>query len=83
MQKPTGYVWDAAQGKYVDSGIPMANSNFNKGHDDIFQKRASEYNAKNISDLQNRVNPTLNYQRGRDTKNMVTRLLLGAGLLLQ
>lgn len=82
-QQPTGYVWDAGKGQYVDSGIPMANPNFNKGHDDIFQKRASEYNAKNISDLQNRVNPTLNYQRGRDTKNMVTRLLLGAGLLLQ
>lgn len=82
-QQPTGYHWDAEAGKYVDSGIPMANPNFNKGINDIFQQRASEYNAKNISDLQNKVNPTLNYQRGRDTKNMVTRLLLGAGLLMQ
>ena len=82
-QQPTGYHWDEKAGKFVDSGIPMANRHFNKGIDDIFQKRASEYNAKNISDLQNKINPTLNYQRGRDTKNMVTRLLLGAGLLMQ
>lgn len=82
-QKPTGYDWNAEQGQYVRNNIPMSNENFNPGITDIHQQRASEYNAKNISDLQNKVNPTLQYQRGRDTKNMVTRLLLGAGLLLQ
>ena len=80
---PQGYVLNEETGKYEDSGIPMSNPNFKKGHTNIFMQRSNEYDAKNISDLQNKVNPTLNYQRGRDTKNMVTRLLLGAGLLMQ
>ena len=83
MSIPQGYVLNEETGRYEDSGIPMSNSNFKKGHSNIFMQRANEYNAKNISDLENKVNPTLNYQRGRDTKNMVTRLLLGAGLLMQ